>query len=241
VLVTGCDGLIGRILVPALSDGRDVRGVDRRPLGWRSMTRYATVRSAFRDRDAVVHLAGLVRDDWRSAYRNDLRAVWNALSASAEMGVRRFVYASSNHVVGGYEQDEPYASIVAGRYEGLDPTTLRRITVEAPLRPDGPYAVARAAGEAAARFFADRHGMSIICLRIGTVNRADRPEDPRQFATLLTHRDLIDLVIRSVDAPADLPFTTVFGVSDNRWRFWDLEGARDVLGYQPKDDAERWR
>src|SRR5919107_2382311 len=85
-------------------------------------------------------------------------------------------------------------------------------------RPDGPYAVSKAIGEAAARYFADVHGLSVICLRIGAVNRGDRPRDMRHLSTLLTHRDLVQLVERCIDAPDELRFAVLYGVSANTWR-----------------------
>ena len=79
------------------------------------------------------------------------------------------------------------------------------------------------------------------CVRIGTVNAADRPSRPRHFATLLTHADLVRLVRAAIEAPEDLRYGVFYGVSNNTWRFWDLDAARESLGYVPEDDAERWR
>ena len=96
-------------------------------------------------------------------------------------------------------------------------------------------------GEAAARYYAEEHGLSVICLRIGTVNAANRPENTRQLATLLTHRDLVQLVRCCLAAPDSVRFAVLYGVSANTWRFWDLEEARRAVGYAPVDDAEAWR
>ena len=74
------------------------------------------------------------------------------------------------------------------------------ITPEMPVRPDGPYGIAKAFGEATGRHFSDRYGLSVLCLRIGTLNPESRPTNPRQFATLLTHRDLAHLVERCIEA-----------------------------------------
>jgi hypothetical protein len=30
-------------------------------------------------------------------------------------------------------------------------------------------------------------------------------------------------------------------VSANTWRIWDIDEARDAIGYTPADDAEEWR
>jgi nucleoside-diphosphate-sugar epimerase len=221
--------------------GLDVRrgeGVD-----WvGDMTRRDRVQPAFRGMEAVIHLAADARVSapWASVLQANVGGTVNAFEAAREAGVRRVIFASSNHVVGMYENDEPYASIVAGDYEGLEPARLPLIGADAPIRPDGPYGAGKAFGEAAGRYYADVHGLSVVCLRIGTVNASDRPKDPREFATLLTHRDLVHLIRRCLDVP-ELPFGVFYGVSANTWRFWDIDGARQVLGYEPQDDAEQCR
>ena len=65
--------------------------------------------------------------------------------------------------------------------------------------------------------------------------------NPRQFATLLTHRDLVGLIRCCLTAPDSVRFGVFYGVSANTWRFWDVDEARQIIGYEPEDDAERWR
>jgi uronate dehydrogenase len=247
VLVTGAAGLIGRIVAEALADDYIVHGLDvkrGRDVEWvRDMTTLRQVEPAFEGVSAVVDLAAdaSASAPWTTVLRNNVPATVNTLEAARRAGIRRVVFASSNHVVGLFERDEPYASIVAGEYDGLDPTTLPRLTAAAPIRPDGPYGAGKAFGEAAARYYAEEHGLSVICLRIGTVNADNRPKSARQFATLLTHRDLVHLVRCGLAAPEDLLFGVFYGVSANTWRLWDIESARETIGYEPQDDAEAWR
>ena len=222
-MITGARGLIGGILMRALRDDFDVAGVDRRPSRRRGIRRADVSRldraaRAVRGADVIVHLAANPSTDasWTDVQRNNIPAAVSVLEAARLEGVARVVLASSNHVVGMYERDEPYASIVAGRYGGLT-------------------------AEAAARFYADEYGLSTISLRIGTVNRAGRPTQPRHFATLLTHRDLAQLVRCAVTAAPELRNSVYFGVSGNTWRIWDLTDAESALGYRPEDDAEAWR
>lgn len=123
----------------------------------------------------------------------------------------------------------------------MTPGGFPLVTPDMPIRPDGPYGVGKAFGEAAGRYYSDVHGLSVICLRIGTLNRESRPTTIRHFATLLTHGDLVRLVRACLTAPADLRYAIFYGVSDNKWRFWDISNARELAGYAPQDDAERWR
>lgn len=248
IAITGAAGLIGRTLVADLTGDYDVRRIDRTQRKGVFRRREDTRRveltaKAFEGVQTVIDLAANPSLDttWEEAVRGNIAATVGAFEAARLAGVRRVVYASSNHVVGLYERDEPYASICAGRYEGLEPGSIPMVTSSHPLRPDSPYGVSKVAGEAVARLYAEEHGLSAICLRIGTVNAQDRPTSVRTFSTLLTHADLVRLVRACIDAPPDLRFAVVYGVSANTWRFWDLEEARRLVGYEPRDDAERWR
>ena len=248
VLITGAAGLIGGILRNGLEDSHNVTGVDIRPVeGFKSLVADTTdleaVLPAYEGVDTVIDLASVPDQDspWDVVYRNNLPSTYSALEAARQNGAKRVIFASSNHATGNYEGDEPYASIVAGRYYGLDPATFPRVTADMPIRPDGPYGIGKAFGEAAGRYYSDHFGLSVICLRIGTLNREGRPLVPRHFATLLSHRDLVQLVRRCIDAPETARFEIFYGVSNNTWRFWDISNSRELIGYEPEDNAEQWR
>jgi uronate dehydrogenase len=129
--------------------------------------------------------------------------------------VRRIVYASSHHAVGFYRR-------------------ARVIDQNVVPRPDGIYGVSKVFGEAVGRLFADKHGLSVACLRIGAFR--DTPTDRRLMYVWLSPRDAVHLVQCCIDAP-DYHFITVYGVSDNartKYRNADL----DFLGYKPQDKSE---
>jgi nucleoside-diphosphate-sugar epimerase len=245
LLITGASGLIGGVLARGLRDEYDVRGIDRRrrrdviPVRRANMRRLRSIEPTFQGADVVVDLAASPNPNipWRTVMRNNIPATVNAFEAARKAGVKRVVFASSNHVSGLYENDKPYASIIAGDYAGLEPGGFRRISVGDEARPDAPYGVGKMFGEATGRYYAEHHDLSVICLRIGTVNRADAPKDARQRATLLTHADLVRLVRCCIEAPGDVRFAVFYGVSNNTWRIWDIDDARTQIGYEPLDDA----
>ena len=140
-----------------------------------------------------------------------------------------------------FELDDPYVRIRQGHYAGLDPAIFPRVDHTVRIRPDGYYGVSKAYGEALGAYYAENFGMSVICLRIGTVNRHNSPQrDVRHMATWLSHRDLAQLVDRCLGVQG-VRFEIFYGVSNNTWRFWDIEHARRVLGYAPQDNAETYR
>lgn len=247
VLIAGASGLVGRILWDGLSDRYSLRGLDRRRDRTRGIRRGdvrrpRTISRAFEGVDAVVDLAAgaSVKLPWEEVV-SDCAGRINVLEAARDHGVRSYIFASSNHISGLYESEQPYADILAGSYDGLDPAAIPLIAPDAPPRPDGPYAVGKAFGEAAARYFSERHELSCICLRIGAVTPSNRPTRPMHYAKLLSHGDLVRLVTCAIEAPQSRRFGTYYGVSANTWRIWDIENARRELGYEPQDDAERFR
>lgn len=248
VLITGAGGLIGGILRRGLPGAdRAVRGLDHRLVDdpgvlQADVMHPGTLAGMFTGVEAVVDLASRAGPElaWDEALL-DCQGRINVLEAARAQGVRRYIFASSNRVTGRYESEHPYAEIVSGSYSGLDPAATPLISVTSPARPDGPYAVGKCFGEAAGRYYSEQYELSCICLRIGSVNVPDRPTEPREFATLLTHRDLVHLVDCALRAPRTLRYGVYYGVSANTWRFWDIENAAQDLGFLPRDDAERFR
>lgn len=247
VLVTGASGLIGDVLWEPLACKHALSGIDlrrdrARGIDRGDVRRSRSIRHAFRDVKAVVDLAtgSAVDLPWKEVEK-DISGRVNVLEAARAHGVQRYVFASSNHVTGLYELDQPYASIVAGAYEGLDPAAIPLIRPDCPIRPDSAYGVGKAFAEIACRYYAEHYGISCLCLRIGTVRRDDRPRRPREYATLLSHADLVQLVDCAIRAPLTIQHGIYYGVSANKWRFWDITNARDELGFAPHDDAERLR
>ena len=248
VLVTGGAGRIGTMVRTALQDDHEVRSLDLRPIDGvdsfvADMTDYEAIRPAFEGVDIVVDLANNPSGSlsWELAYANNIPSSYNALRAAHEAGAKRYVFTSSNRATEGYEHDEPYASICRGAYEGLEAGKFPLITTDMPVRPSGPYGIGKCLGEAAARYFSDYHGLSCICLRLGTVHGGDQPRAIRQYATLLTPNDLMRLFRAAVAAPDALRFGTYYGVSNHTWRFWDISNAQRDLGDDPQDNAETWR
>ena len=251
VLVTGSSGLIGGVVIRTLGDKYTFSGLDRAqtvdapdiPTTVADVSNFEAIRPAFDGMDAAIHLAADagMHAPWASVLPNNIVATYNVFEAARQAGVPRLIFAGSNHAVGMFELDEPYGRIRQGNYANLDPATFPRIDNTVRIRPDGYYGISRAFGEAMGAYYSENLGMSVICLRIGTVNRHNSPmHDVRHMATWLSHRDLAQLVDRCLSV-AGLRFEIFYGVSGNTWHLWDLAYAARVLGYAPQDNAETYR
>jgi uronate dehydrogenase len=226
VLITGAAGNIGRTLreglrgrypVLRLSDIADMGAAGPgEEIVRADLTDPAAVEKAVQGVDCVVHLGAIgVEDAWERILPNNIVGTWNIFEAARRAGVRRVVYASSHHAVGFYRR-------------------ARFIDASVTPRPDGPYGVAKVFGEAVGRLYADKHGMTVACLRIGAFR--DRPADRRQMRVWLSPRDAVHLVGCCIDAP-DYHFIVVYGVSNNTRNRYRNVGL-DFLGYRPQDNSE---
>ncbi|MFM0594208.1 MULTISPECIES: NAD-dependent epimerase/dehydratase family protein [Paraburkholderia] len=166
--------------------------------------------------DVLIHFAGTsVERPLPEIIDNNLRALVEVYEGARRQGVRRIVFASSNHAIGMYPVTE-------------------HLELDCALRPDGFYGLSKVWGEALARMYWDKHGIESICVRIGSC--LERPTEPRHLSTWFGHRDLLHFLDRCVEAE-DVGFLTIWGVSANTRSWWDNSGA-ERLGYQPTQDAE---
>lgn len=225
VLLTGAAGGVGtlmRELLPAY--GYELRLLDLVPVDGApegvtaDLTDAAALREAVRGVDAVVHLAGIsLESSFDNILRANIEGTYNLYEAAREEGVRRVVFASSNHAVG-------FTPLPDG---GLVP-------VDTPHRPDTFYGLSKCFGEDLAQLYWDKHGLETVSIRIGSCFRA--PTSVRMLSMWLSPADCARLLHSALTAE-DVKHTVCYGSSANTRLWWDLATAR-ALGYEPQDDSE---
>jgi nucleoside-diphosphate-sugar epimerase len=241
VLITGAGGAIGTILRRSLGDTYTWRLLSSRPLPdaesiVADLGDLPALLEAFRGVDSIVHLAARasVQTPWDDVLHSNIVGVYNVYEAAAQCGVKQVIYASTNHTVGTYDLENAPDIYTTGM-PLLDHTV--------PVRPDSLYGVSKCFGESLGRYYVDHRGLHVLCLRIGFVNRRDDPYPPqssesreRLAALWLSQRDAVQLIEKSLLAD-DVPFDIVYGISNNQPHYYDLEHAREVIGYVPQDGA----
>jgi NAD+ dependent glucose-6-phosphate dehydrogenase len=161
--------------------------------------------------------------------RNNIDGTRAVFQAAVDAGVDRVAYASSNHAVGHYETDERTPAM----YRTDD--DYRLDGTEFP-RPSNLYGVSKATGELLGRYYHDEYGIDVVCVRIGNLTRSHPPREyERGQAMWLSHRDCAHLFDRCLRA--DYGFEIVYGISDNDRKYYSIERAREVLGYEPRDNS----
>ncbi|ESP86976.1 NAD-dependent epimerase/dehydratase family protein [Candidatus Halobonum tyrrellensis] len=272
VLVTGAYGRCGTAIIDHLHDREEYEFTyynrsdrdDDHPYGG-----YDTVvgdvadkealTAAAEGRDAIVHLAAYphASGSWSDVFEPNVVGMYNALEAARENEVESFVFGSTNHVMGLYEEEFAPELYSAESDLVLDHTD--------PVRPDSYYGASKSFGEDLGRYYVEAEAFPtrFYALRICTVNgpeydhpygdaeqrveegEFERDSDEydewvaRMKAMWQSRRDFAHLVDCCLDDD-DVEFGIFSGVSDNRTRWYDLEHARARLGYSPQDDGAEW-
>lgn len=171
--------------------------------------------------DTVVHMAGdpSPAATWHDLLDANIIGVYNIFVAAKAAGCRRVIHASSIHAVSGYPSDV-------------------QVKTSEPVNPGDLYGVSKAFGEALGRYMAEKEGLSVITLRIGAfqpLEAAQKPEAVNMLDAFVSHRDLNQLINRSIDAE-NIKFAIFHGLSNNRFKRLDISDARELVGYDPEDD-----
>ena len=179
------------------------------------LTDYAQVEKIVAGIDGIVHLGGYsTNGPWPAIHSANIVGCYNVFEAAHRAGVKRVVFASSNHAVGFYPREQ-------------------KIGVDVTVRPDSFYGVSKAFGEALGSLYAEKHGLRVTCLRIGNVG--DAPIDKRRLSIWLEPRDLLQLIRIGLEHP-DIRFEIFYGMSDNADAWWDNSNAAR-FGYRPQHRA----
>jgi uronate dehydrogenase len=229
ILVTGAAGDVGsrlRKLLPGVYPRirwSDIRNPADLGAGQEflaaDLADYGEVEKIVAGMDGVVHLGGFsVEGPWETIHEANIVGCYNLFEAAYRAGVKRVVFASSNHAVGFYPRD-------------------KRIGTDVTVRPDSRYGVSKAFGEALGALYADKHGLRVTCLRIGNVG--DAPLDKRRLSIWLKPEDLVQLIRIGLEHPG-IRYEIFYGGSDNAASWWDNSSARR-FGYQPQGKAEDFR
>jgi len=169
--------------------------------------------------DAILHFGGVsVERPFEEILGANISGVFHIYEAARRHGVKRIIFASSNHVIGFYKQDET-------------------IDAHSPRRPDSYYGLSKSYGEDMATFYFDRYGIETVSIRIGS--SFPEPQNRRMMSTWLSFDDLTQLIERSLFTPS-VGHTVVYGMSANRDVWWDNRFAAH-LGYTAKDSSEVFR
>jgi uronate dehydrogenase len=228
LLLTGAAGGLGKILrerikpwadVVVLSDIADMGAAgEGEEIVQCDLADKAAVMKLMEGVEAVLHFGGISTENtFENIMQANILGTANLYEAAHKQGVKRIIFASSNHTVGFYRNTD-------------------YIDASAPTRPDSFYGVSKCFGEQLASYYFDRTGLETVCLRIGSSFL--EPVDRRMMVTWLSYDDLVEALRRSLFATR-VGFTILFGMSNNDVAWWDNSKASHI-GYKPKDSSSQF-
>ncbi|MES0862539.1 NAD(P)-dependent oxidoreductase [Ruegeria sp. SCPT10] len=234
VLITGAGGHLGRKLFDALESdpdytvsGIDIRPVDHPDIHTADLSDDNSWVSLLKGVDVIVHLAGDREPSatWASAIKHNMDATLSLYHHAVAMGVSRVVLASSNWVHG----DKRFT------HQVLNSAT--------PPGPVNAYGMSKLFCERTGTYFAEHHGLSVICLRIGWTQWTHGNQPGTHMAMgrwgqemWLSDRDFLGGMRAAIDAK-DISFAALNLMSDNPGMRWDITETRQAIGYSPKDGS----
>ncbi len=228
ILLTGAAGGLGQILRKNLNGFRGTLRVsdisnlgeaaDKEEVVQCDLSDFDSVLDLVDGVDEIVHLGGIsVEDTFENILNANLRGTYHIYEAARKKGVKRVLFASSNHVIGFHDRET-------------------RLDSNSPMRPDCIYGVSKGFGELLARYYYDKFKIETACIRIGS--SFPKPKNRRMLATWLSYDDLTSLTKCVFDTDR-LGFAIIYGVSNNPEQWWDNH-LTTYVGWSPKDSSSQF-
>lgn len=235
IVLTGATGNIGQVLTPYLIKNYQLRLVDidlsdvdeeireQATLIETDLSDPENCAGILDGADYLIHLAGDPRPDadfYGSLLDANFKVTFNLFNEAVKTdSMKRTIFASSIHAVGGYPLDT-------------------QVNTAMFPRPADLYGVSKAYMEVLASHYAFKEEKEFIGIRIGGFKGLDgKTETLENMMKYLSPEDMCHLIDRCIEATLKRPFLIVNGTSDNTFKRLDITQAREDISYFPKDNA----
>lgn len=239
--ITGAEGTIGGILRAGLGARHELSSFTLNQQDFPSVavdiSNAEALKGKFDGLEAIIHLAGdpSPAGSWESMLNNNIIGTFNVLEESRRAGVKKVVFASTNHT--------QHGDTMGASPEILDTSKPIMLRLDDYFNPTSIYGASKATGEVYGRYFARQHGLQFVAMRIGAIGADDtplrsvgRPSEDYVRAMYLSHRDCVDAFQKALEV--DREFTRAYIISDNTRRIFDMRETNETLGFYPQDNSE---
>ncbi|WP_068776264.1 NAD(P)-dependent oxidoreductase [Paenibacillus sp. FJAT-26967] len=227
ILITGASGIIGQAIIEGLRGirkyevlGADIEADEKKGIVPLDVTDPAMLEELTKGVHTVLHIAWAEdsEDFLGKVLPVNVTGAYHVYEAARKNGVKRVIFASSNHATGYYRVGED-------------------VEVTDPYRPDSFYGLSKCYIELLGRLYADKHNISSINMRIGNFPGDDRPHSERSAHIWISSRDMVQLALRCIEADSSIKFLCLYGTSNNSGNYYDIGYLKQLIGYEPQDDA----
>lgn len=229
LLITGAAGTIGNVIYKGLQKdsrydviGADIEADDRQGIVQLDIVDEARLAELTQGVDTVLHFAWIKDngDFLGKVLEGNVSGAYKLFEAAVQNGVRRMIFASSNHATGYYKV-----------YEKVEP--------DDPYRPDSFYGLSKCYIELLGRLYSDQGKISSINIRIGNFPGDDRPHSERAGHIWISERDMLQLIVCCIEADDKLTYLNLYGTSANTDNYYNIDYLEELIGYKPLDDAAK--
>ncbi|EGL19476.1 MULTISPECIES: NAD(P)-dependent oxidoreductase [unclassified Paenibacillus] len=227
ILITGASGRIGSALLDGLGslDRYDITAADLEADEEAGVVRLDVtdadrLEELTKGVDTILHIAWAKDDEdfLGKVLPINVAGAYRVYEAARKNGVKRVIFASSNHATGFYKVGED-------------------VEVTDPYRPDSFYGLSKCTIELLGRLYADKYGISSFNMRIGNFPGDDRPHSERSAHIWISSRDMVQLAERCIEADASMKYLVLYGTSANTGNYYDIGYLKELIGYAPQDDS----
>lgn len=227
LLITGANGRIGNVIYKGLQEdgrydviGADIQADEGQGIVQMDVADESRLAELTRGVDTVLHFAWIKdnEDFLGKVLAGNVSGAYKLFEAAVKNGVRRIVFASSNHATGFYKTDE--------KIDPLDP-----------YRPDSFYGLSKCYIELLGRLYSDQGKISSFNIRIGNFPGDDRPHSERAGHIWISERDMLQLTVCCIEANEKLKYLNLYGTSANSDNYYNIDYLEELIGYKPQDDA----
>ncbi|MVO98781.1 NAD-dependent epimerase/dehydratase family protein [Paenibacillus lutrae] len=227
ILITGASGIIGQAIMDGLRGirkyevlGADIEADEKKGIVPLDINDPVRLEELTKGVHTLLHIAWAEDDEdfLGKVLPVNVAGAYHVYEAARKNGVKRVIFASSNHATGYYKVGED-------------------VEVTDPYRPDSFYGLSKCYIELLGRLYADKHNISSINMRIGNFPGDDRPHSERSAHIWISSRDMVQLAVRCIEADSSIKFLCLYGTSNNSGNYYDIGYLKQMIGYEPQDDA----
>ena len=239
--ITGAEGTIGSVLRKGLSNKNNISSFTLKKQEFEStqidLSNNNEIIGKFEGLDALIHLAADPRPEasWESVKKNNIEATFNVFNEGMKAGVKKIVFASTNHT--------QHGDTLLTTPETIDPKKNKILSLGNNTNPDSLYAVSKLFGEDLGKYYSEKYNISFIGLRIGWIVKEDdptvkcgTPSEDYLRSMYLSHRDCIQVFEKALET--NLNYVIAYAISNNSKKVFDIEETSEKLNFYPEDNSE---
>jgi uronate dehydrogenase len=231
ILITGGLGRIGKEIISLLEKNFEVtilesprkKHTQNKNVIYCDISNQEDLNKAFVNMDAIVHLAAISDEDdfIEKIMPTNIAGTYNIFECAKNSSIKKIIFASTFQTIWNYPNN-------------------KTITTDMPPRPFNMYACSKIFGENVGRYYSEKYGMSVICLRIGYFLPYGHEwlQDTEKRKCWCSPKDLDQIITKSI-LNETINYDVFFAISENENSFLDISNMKEKIKYESIDGVKK--